>query len=245
MRDYFSIFFAFLGSFLLLYIFIPIVLTISLQILDLNSLTNALRDELVLSSLINSIATSTATMLISIFFGIPLGYLLARKDFYGKSFVQAIVDLPIVIPHSVVGIMLLLTFSDAILDNYIGIISAMLFVSASFTINSARDGFIGVEEKLEFVARTLGANRLKVFFTISLPLAMHSIITGAIMTWARAMSEVGSILIVAYYPKTAQVLVMDYFNNYGLSSAKPIAVILILICLFIFFILRRVARVKG
>lgn len=245
MRDYFSIFFAFLGSFLLLYIFIPIVLTISLQILDLNSLTNALRDELVLSSLINSIATSTATMLISIFFGIPLGYLLARKDFYGKSFVQAIVDLPIVIPHSVVGIMLLLTFSDAILDNYAGIISAMLFVSASFTINSARDGFIGVEEKLEFVARTLGANRLKVFFTISLPLAMHSIITGAIMTWARAMSEVGSILIVAYYPKTAQVLVMDYFNNYGLSSAKPIAVILILICLFIFFILRRVARVKG
>ncbi|MDK2876539.1 MAG: molybdate/tungstate transport system permease protein [Archaeoglobaceae archaeon] len=245
MRDYFSIFFAFLGSFLLLYIFIPIVLTISLQILDLNSLTNALRDELVLSSLINSIATSTATMLISIFFGIPLGYLLARKDFYGKSFVQAIVDLPIVIPHSVVGIMLLLTFSDAILDNYAGIISAMLFVSASFTINSARDGFIGVEEKLEFVARTLGANRLKVFFTISLPLAMHSIITGAIMTWARAMSEVGAILIVAYYPKTAQVLVMDYFNNYGLSSAKPIAVILILICLFIFFILRRVARVKG
>ncbi|MDK2795918.1 MAG: molybdate/tungstate transport system permease protein [Archaeoglobaceae archaeon] len=245
MRDYFSIFFAFLGSFLLLYIFIPIVLTISLQILDLNSLTNALRDELVLSSLINSIATSTATMLISIFFGIPLGYLLAKSDFYGKSFVQAIVDLPIVIPHSVVGIMLLLTFSDAILDNYAGIISAMLFVSASFTINSARDGFIGVEEKLEFVARTLGANRLKVFFTISLPLAMHSIITGAIMTWARAMSEVGSILIVAYYPKTAQVLVMDYFNNYGLSSAKPIAVILILICLFIFFILRRVARVKG
>lgn len=245
MRDYFSIFFAFLGSFLLLYIFIPIVLTISLQILDLNSLTNALRDELVLSSLINSIATSTATMLISIFFGIPLGYLLAKSDFYGKSFVQAIVDLPIVIPHSVVGIMLLLTFSDAILDNYAGIISAMLFVSASFTINSARDGFIGVEEKLEFVARTLGANRLKVFFTISLPLAMHSIITGAIMTWARAMSEVGAILIVAYYPKTAQVLVMDYFNNYGLSSAKPIAVILILICLFIFFILRRVARVKG
>lgn len=245
MKDRFSIFLIFLSSFLFLYILIPIALTISLQLIDLNSLINALSDELVLNSLINSIATSTATMLISIFFGIPLGYLLARGDFYGKNFVQAVVDLPIVIPHSVVGIMLLLTFSEAILDNYIGIITAMLFVSASFTINSARDGFIGVEEKIEFVARTLGASRLKVFLTISLPLAMHSILTGAIMTWARAMSEVGAILIVAYYPKTAQVLVMDYFNNYGLNSAKPIAVILIMICLFLFFILRRVANVRG
>jgi tungstate/molybdate transport system permease protein len=65
------------------------------------------------------------------------------------------------------------------------------------------------------------------------------------MTWARAMSEVGAILIVAYYPKTAQVLVMDYFNSYGLNSAKPIATILILISLGLFIILRRVSVAKG
>jgi len=245
MRDLFSIFLAIIGSFLVLYIILPIALMISLQLLDLNSLLNALGDELVLSSLANSILTSTATMLIALLFGVPLGYLLARTDFYGKSFVQAIIDLPVVIPHSVVGIMLLLAFSNAILDNYIGIIAAMLFVSASFTVNSARDGFAAIEEKVEFVARTLGASRLKAFFTVSLPLAMHSILTGAIMTWARAMSEVGAILIVAYYPKTAQVLVMDYFNNYGLNSAKPIAVILILLSLGLFVILRRVSIAKG
>jgi len=234
-----------LGSFLILYILIPLTLTLSLQLLDFSSLLRALSDEEILSSLANSIATSTATMLISLIFGVPLGYLLARKDFRGKSFVQALVDLPIVIPHSVVGIMLLLTYSKAILDNYLGIISAMLFVSASFTVNSARDGFIAVDERLEHVARTMGASKLRVFLTISLPLALHSIITGAIMTWARAMSEVGAILIVAYYPKTAQVLVMDYFNNYGLSGAQPIAVILILLSLSIFIILRRVANVKS
>jgi molybdate/tungstate transport system permease protein len=244
-RDLFSIFLAIIGFFLVIYILIPIALMISLQLLDLNSFLNALGDELVLSSLANSVLTSTATMIISLLFGVPLGYILARSDFYGKSFVQAVIDLPIVIPHSVVGIMLLLTFSSAILDNYLGIIAAMLFVSASFTINSAKDGFTAVEERTEFVARTLGASRLKAFLTVSLPLAMHSIITGAIMTWARAMSEVGAILIVAYYPKTAQVLVMDYFNNYGLDSAKPIAVILIMISLLLFITLRRVAIAKG
>ncbi|MEM0302896.1 MAG: ABC transporter permease [Archaeoglobaceae archaeon] len=238
MRDYFSIFLAIIGSFLILFILIPILLILATQMLDFNSLLKAMGDELVLSSLLNSIATSTATMLISLLFGVPLGYLLARSNFAGKRFVQGVVDLPIVIPHSVVGIMLLLTFSKAILDNHLGIISAMLFVSASFTINSARDGFLAVDEKAEFVARTLGASRFKVFFTVSIPLALPSILTGAIMTWARAMSEVGAILIVAYYPKTAQVLVMDYFNNYGLSAAQPIAVILILISLALFILLR-------
>ncbi|MEM0214915.1 MAG: ABC transporter permease [Archaeoglobaceae archaeon] len=245
MRDYFSIFLAIIGSFLILFLLIPILLILATQMLDFNSLLKAMGDELVLSSLLNSIATSTATMLISLLFGVPLGYLLARSNFAGKRFVQGVVDLPIVIPHSVVGIMLLLTFSKAILDNYLGIISAMLFVSTSFTINSARDGFLAVDEKAELVARTLGASRFKVFFTVSIPLALPSILTGAIMTWARAMSEVGAILIVAYYPKTAQVLVMDYFNNYGLSTAQPIAVILILISLSLFILLRGIANAKG
>ncbi|MEM4156293.1 MAG: ABC transporter permease, partial [Archaeoglobaceae archaeon] len=190
MRDYFSIFLALVGSFLFLYILLPITLILSFQILDLGSIIKALKDERVLNSLINSVTTATATMLLSLIFGVPLGYLLARKNFFGKNFVQSVVDLPIVIPHSVVGIMLLFTYSEAILDNYLGIISAMLFVSASFTVNSAREGFIAVEEKVEFVARTLGATKSKVFFTITLPLAMHSILTGAIMTWARAISEV-------------------------------------------------------
>lgn len=245
MRDYFSIFLAIIGSFLVLYILIPVVLILATQMLDFDALLKALSDELVLSSLLNSIVTSTATMLISLLFGVPLGYLLARGNFTGKRFVQGVIDLPIVIPHSVVGIMLLLTYSKAILDNYLGIIFAMLFVSASFTINSARDGFLAIDEKTEFVARTLGASRFKVFFTVSIPLALPSILTGAIMTWARAMSEVGAILIVAYYPKTAQVLVMDYFNNYGLSTAQPIAVILILISLALFVLLRGIAHAKS
>ncbi len=237
-RNYVDYFFIFLGSFLIVYIILPIAVTIVFQIFDFNMLLKALQDDSVLKALKNTLITSMATMLISLVFGVPLGYILARKDFRGRSIVQGIIDVPIVIPHSVVGIMLLITFSSAIVDNYVGIILAMLFVSASFTINSARDGFLAIDENLEHVARTLGASKLKTFFTISLPLALPSILSGAIMTFARAMSEVGAILIVAYYPKTAQILVMEYFENYGLRASRPIAVLLILISLTIFVALR-------
>ncbi|WP_042698943.1 tungstate ABC transporter permease WtpB [Thermococcus sp. PK] len=238
MRDYVTWFFALLGTFLVLYILLPLAVIIGKQLFDWEMLVETLHDGLVLEALKNSFLTSTAAMLISLLFGVPLGYVLARKDFVGKSFVQAVVDVPIVIPHSVVGIMLLVTFSNKILDSYLGIIMAMLFVSAPFTINAARDGFLAVDEKLEHVARTLGASKLKAFLTVSLPIAMPSILSGAIMTWARAISEVGAILIVAYYPKTAQVLVMEYFNNYGLRASRPISVILVLLSLSIFVVLR-------
>ncbi|ASJ07943.1 molybdenum ABC transporter permease [Thermococcus siculi] len=237
-RDYTLYLFAALGSFLIIYIALPLVVIFLKQAADPGMLVKTLHDPLVLESLRNSLLTATATALIALLFGVPLGYVLARREFPGKSLVQALVDVPIVIPHSVVGIMLLVTFSSSILDSYTGIIAAMLFVSAPFTINAARDGFLAVDEKLEHVARTLGASRLRAFFSVSLPMAFPAIASGAIMTWARAISEVGAILIVAYYPKTAQILVMEYFNNYGLRASRPISVILIAMSLTIFVLLR-------
>ncbi|MFA4668243.1 tungstate ABC transporter permease WtpB [Pyrococcus kukulkanii] len=237
-RDYTIYFFAAIGSFLIVFIALPLIVIFAEQAYDYKMLIKTLHDPLVLDALKNSVLTATATAILSVLFGVPLGYVLARKDFRGKSLVQAIVDVPIVIPHSVVGIMLLTTFSTAILDSYKGIVAAMLFVSAPFAINAARDGFLAVDEKLEQVARTLGASQLRTFFSVTLPIAFPSIASGAIMAWARAISEVGAILIVAYYPKTAQILVMEYFNNYGLRASRPISVILIAMSLTIFVILR-------
>ncbi len=238
MRDRFDLIFFAFGSVILGFIVLPIALLLLAQAKDPGIFVKIATRPEVLNAVKNTLITATAATLISIVFGVPLGYVLARRDFRGKNVVQGIVDVPIVIPHSVVGIMLVLTFSSAIVDNYLGIILAMLFVSASFTINSARDGFLSVDERLEHVARTLGAGRLRTFFTVSLPLALPSIVSGAIMTFARAMSEVGAILIVAYYPKTAQILVMDYFEEYGLKEALPVAALLVLIGLTIFVILR-------
>ncbi|MDV3104847.1 tungstate ABC transporter permease WtpB [Thermococcus waiotapuensis] len=237
-RGYTFYLFAALGSFLVVYITLPIALIFIEQSADLEMLSRTIRDPLVVSAIKNSLLTATATTLIALLLGVPLGYVLARADFRGKSIVQALVDVPVVIPHSVVGIMLLVTFSKAVLDSYTGIIAAMLFVSAPFTVNAARDGFLAVDEKLEAVARTLGASPLRAFFSVTLPIALPSIASGLIMTWARAISEVGAILVVAYYPKTAQVLILEYFNNYGLGASRPLAVIMVGLSLMVFVILR-------
>ncbi len=237
-EDYVDLFFIFMGVFLLIFIVLPIAVLLFRQSLNFHILLETIERPDVLNSLKNSILCSTITALLALIFGVPLGYILARKDFRYKSVIQGIVDVPIVIPHSVVGIILLLTFSSAIIDNYLGIISAMLFVSASFTINAARDGFMAVDVSLEHVARTLGAGKFRTFFKVSLPLASKSILSGFVMTWARAMSEVGAILVVAYYPKTAPILVLEYFENFGLKYATPISAILILLSLSMFIALR-------
>ncbi len=182
---------------------------------------------------------------------VPFSWLLARKSFPLKSIVQGIIDLPVVLPHTAAGIALLGFISrDGLLgkaassvglnlvNNPAGIALAMAFVSLPFLINSARDGFAAVPERLEKAALNLGASRSRVFFTISLPLAWRSIITGFIMMFARGMSEFGAVVIIAYHPMIAPVLIYDRFTSFGLSYARPAAVLFIVVALVVFTILR-------
>ena len=105
--DYTTIFFALMGSFLVLFILIPIVnLMVSS---DLNSIIANLKDSQVISSIFISVYSALAATLIAVLFGVPLAYILARHDFFGKGFVESIIDIPIVIPHTVSGIALLLS----------------------------------------------------------------------------------------------------------------------------------------
>lgn len=182
---------------------------------------------------------------------VPFAWLLARKSFPFKSVVQGIIDLPVVLPHTAAGIALLGFISrDGLLgkaassvginlvNNPAGIALAMAFVSLPFLINSARDGFSTVPERLEKAALSLGASRARVFFTISLPLAWRSIITGFVMMFARGMSEFGAVVIIAYHPMIAPVLIYDRFSSFGLSYARPAAVLFIVVALVVFTILR-------
>jgi len=182
---------------------------------------------------------------------VPFAWLLARKSFPLKSIVQGIIDLPIVLPHTAAGIALLgfisregflgkvaSLFGLQLVNNPGGIALAMAFVSLPFLINSARDGFAAVPERLEKAALNLGASRLRVFFTISLPLAWRSIITGFVMMFARGMSEFGAVIIIAYHPMIAPVLIYDRFSSFGLKYARPAAVLFIVVALVVFTFLR-------
>jgi molybdate/tungstate transport system permease protein len=114
----------------------------------------------------------------------------------------------------------------------------MAFVSLPYLINAARDGFISVPERLEKAALTLGASPVRVFFTVSLPLAWKNILSGLILMFARGMSEFGAVIIIAYHPMITPVLIYERFTSFGLKYAQPVSVIFILVVLVFFMILR-------
>jgi molybdate/tungstate transport system permease protein len=122
-----------------------------------------------------------------------------------------------------------------------GIVIAMIFVSIPFLIDSAKEGFKKVDVRMEKVARTLGASPWQAFFRVSFPLAWRSIFAGNVMMWARGISEFGAVIILAYHPMIAPVLVYERFETYGLDYARPIAVLLILVAIIVFVVLRTIA----
>ena len=219
----------------------------------LTDLTATARDSQVQQSIILTLWTSLAATLIMAIPAIPLAYMLARRTFRGKSLVLGIIDLPIVVPHSAAGIALLgLVARDAPLGRLgdafgipfvggaAGIMIAMAYVSLPFLINSARTGFEAVPERLEKAALNLGASPLRVFLTISLPLAFRAIITGLVMMFARGLSEFGAVVIVAYHPMVTPVLIYERFGAFGLRFARPVAVVFLGITLAVFLLMKAV-----
>ena len=215
-------------------------------------------DRDVQSSIMLTVWVSFAATLLFSIAAVPFAWLLARKNFPLKSVVQGIIDLPVVLPHTAAGIALLGFISrDGLLgkaasslglnlvNNPAGIALAMAFVSLPFLINSARDGFSAIPERLEKAALNLGANRTRVFFSISLPLAWRSIVTGFVMMFARGMSEFGAVVIIAYHPMIAPVLIYDRFTSFGLSYARPAAVLFIIVALIVFTILRLLSERRA
>jgi len=200
----------------------------------------------------NSFLTATISTLIVLVFGVPFAYSMARLDFRGKELVNSLIDLPILIPQSVVGIGLLVllgpkaplgellkdTLNLSIAGSYVGIIACQVFVSCPFLVRGAMSAFEEVGVKLENASRTLGAGPLATFFRISLPLASGAIFNGCILTWARAISETGSLMVVAYRPMTISIYTFDTFTQYGLEEARPASILLLIVCLWAFIVLR-------
>jgi len=251
--DSLSLVFIFLAGLLLMFIVAPLI-GMLLSTSPVSIIETAGEKE-VQKSIWLTISTSIAATLIFSAGAIPLAYLLAKKKFVLKKLVLGIINIPVIIPHSAAGIALLGIISrDTVLgrmadamgfsfvNNPAGIIVAMAFVSIPYLINAAVDGFMNVPERLEKVALTLGASRTKVFFTISLPLAWRSILTGLVMMWGRGLSEFGAVIIIAYHPMITPVMIFERFNSYGLQYAKPVTVLFICICLVIFVAMKFISK---
>jgi molybdate/tungstate transport system permease protein len=195
--QWFELIFVGLGSCVILFVVAPLVsMTLATSFGDLSE---AAADRQVVQSIKLTLIAALFATTISALAGIPLAYLLARKNFPGQSILLAIIDLPIIIPHSAAGIALLTIIGrQSFIGRFLGkgltgtaagISVAMAFVSLPFLVNAARQAFIAVPERLEKVARTLGASPCRVFFTIVLPLAWRGILSGMILMWARGIND--------------------------------------------------------
>jgi molybdate/tungstate transport system permease protein len=245
----FNLVFSILGGMLILFVVLPLIST--LLSTTPTAFLKAFNDPEVMKSIGLTFGAGIISTALALVTGVPLAYLLARRTFHGKHLLEAVINLPVVIPHTAAGIALLLVFGRRGLlgqwlsplgirftDNLAGIVVAMLFVSLPFLVNLSRESFALVDEEYEKVALTDGASHWQAFYHVTLPLAWRGVLGGAVMMWARGISEFGAVVILAYHPKIAPVLVYERFEGFGLDAAQPIALILILVALIVFITLR-------
>jgi molybdate/tungstate transport system permease protein len=216
------------------------------------TLWRALGRDDVQQALAMSLTTATVSTVLVALWGVPLAWALARHDFRGKGVVESLVDLPILVPQSVAGVALVSLLGPgspmgSVIDerlglrisgSALGIVIAQVFVAAPFLIKTAVSGFEAVPVELELASRSLGVGAAATWWRISLPLAARSVLVGAALTWARAVSEFGTIMLFASSPTTAPVLVHTEFLRGGASDSRPLATLLLLVCLWAFLLLQ-------
>jgi molybdate/tungstate transport system permease protein len=198
-----------------------------------------------------SLLTSTVATVALAIWAVPLAYALARVDFPGKRWALAVVDVPILVPQSVAGVALIVLLGPSsvlgsalerlglpVAGSFLGIVVAQIFVASPFLVKTAMTAFESVPLQYELASRSLGASPAKTFARISLPLASRGILVGATLAWARAISEFGCIVLFASSPVTAPVLVHTEFLRAGASESRPIAILLLVICLWAFVMLQ-------
>ncbi|MBX3584659.1 MAG: molybdate ABC transporter permease subunit [Rhizobiaceae bacterium] len=197
-----------------------------------------------------SIRVSTVAMIFSLPLGIAVALLLARGRFWGKSVLNGIVHLPLILPPVVTGYLLLLTFgrrgpAGAFLEQYYGIVFSFRWTGAALAcaimafplmVRAIRLSVEAVDRKLETAAGTLGANPVWVFATITLPLILPGIIAGMILCFAKAMGEFGAtITFVSNIPGETQTLPSAIYTFTqipgGNSGAMRLTIISIIIAM--------------
>jgi molybdate/tungstate transport system permease protein len=125
----------------------------------------------------------------------------------------------------------LLALGIRVVGTPLGTACAMLFVAAPLYVSAARASFAQVDPAHELTARTLGAGPWRAFRRVSVPLAARGLLAGAVVTWARAVSEFGAVVVLAYHPRTAATLAYERFTGYGLAEALPVAAALTFVAL--------------
>ena len=194
-----------------------------------------------------SFVTSAAATFIVVLLGLPVAYLLATREFFGKRVVEVLIDLPMVLPPTVAGFALLMAFGRmGLLGRSLsalgvtlpfttaGVVIAQVFMAVPFFVGPARAGFAGIDRKLLDAAATLRASESQTFFRVVLPLAAPALVAGIAMSCARALGEFGATITFAgNLPGTTQTMPLAVYI--ALQSDLDAAVVLSVLLLVMAF----------
>jgi molybdate transport system permease protein len=213
-----------------------------------------------LSALRLSLLTSSLSALLAVATGMPLAYMLARWKFHGKTAIELLVDLPVVLPPSVAGLALLIAFGrQGVFGQWLfplgislpfttmAVVIAQTFVAAPLFVRSAKVGFAEIDPQMEEAAIVEGAGELQLFRFIMLPLAWRSLLTGIVLTWTRALGEFGATIMFAgnLEGKTQTMPLVIYLGlERSLGVALALSVLLVMASVVLLGVVRKLEKKK-
>jgi molybdate transport system permease protein len=200
-----------------------------------------------------SLASSSVSALLSTIVAVPMGYLLSRTDFRGKRLVDAVLDIPIVLPPLVIGLSLLILFQSKLgkaFQSHVfevtyyrpSVVIAQFAVAAAFAVRAMKIAFDQMTPRSEQVALTLGCSRAQAFFRVVLPEARRGILAAFAIAWARSFGEFGPVLVFSGTTRgKTEVLSTTVFLELSvgrLESAVAVSIFMVLIALAVLIVLR-------
>ncbi len=221
-----------------------------------NPVCKALASREIQYSLTLSLVSCAATTILCLWVAVPIGYVMSRFDFRGKNFLDAILDIPIVLPPLVVGLCLLILFKFApfswiakwIVFEIPGVILAQFMVACAFAVRTMRASFDQIPKRQEQVALTLGCSQGQAFFQVLLPQARRGMVAAATLAWARSLGEFGPILMFASATRMrTEVLSSSVYlemQSGNLPAALGVSLIMITFAILVLLITRTIG-LKG
>jgi molybdate transport system permease protein len=245
------------GVLIILLLALPVA-AIFVRLATQSGASEALAQPMVLEALRLSAWTSLLALSITLVAGTPLAYALARFQFIGRSILDSLIDLPIVLPPAVAGIGLLMAFGRrGLLGPWLeslgitlgfttaAVVLAQLFVSAPFYIRAARAGFQTVDQELEAAASVHGVSSFRTFWHVTVPVAGPALLGGAAMCWARALGEFGAtIMFAGSFAGRTQTMPLAIYAalETDLNAALVLSAVLVLVSTVLLLSLRLILR---
>ena len=243
----------------LLTLFFVVIIVSLLTFTDWGTMAKALVAPETLFAIKLSLITATITTVLAIIIAIPVAYAISKNEFWGKSLVDSLLDLPIVISPVAIGAALLVFFNTPLgegINNHVlrfvfsvpGIVLAQFTIVSALAIRLLKSTFDSIDPRYEQVSRTLGCSQPAAFFRVVLPLARNGLIAAAILTWARATGEFGASVTLAgataFKTETLPIAISLSLSSANIGQAVALILILVVISLTALLIIRKVTGRK-